>query len=30
MDHIWYWFAYSFFGYCLEKLFAAAKSFSRQ
>ena len=26
MDHIWYWFAYSFFGYCLEKLFAAATS----
>ena len=24
MDHIWYWFAYSFLGYCLEKLFAAA------
>ncbi len=26
MDHIWYWFAYSFLGYCLEKLFAAATS----
>lgn len=24
MDYIWYWFAYSFLGYCLEKLFAAA------
>ena len=24
MDHIWYWFAFSFLGYCLEKLFAAA------
>ena len=24
MDHIWYWFAYSFLGYCSEKLFAAA------
>lgn len=24
MEHIWYWFAYSFLGYCLEKLFAAA------
>lgn len=24
MDHIWYWFAYSFLGYCLEKFFAAA------
>ena len=24
MEFIWYWFAYSFLGYCLEKLFAAA------
>lgn len=24
MSYIWYWFAYSFLGYCLEKLFAAA------
>ena len=30
MDHIWYWFAYSFFGYCLEKLFAAATSSSHR
>ena len=30
MDHIWYWFAYSFLGYCLEKLFAAATSSSHR
>ena len=30
MDPIWYWFAYSFLGYCLEKLFAAATSSSHR
>ena len=30
MEHIWYWFAYSFLGYCLEKLFAAATSSSHR
>lgn len=30
MNHIWYWIAYSFLGYCLEKLFAAATSSSHR